>query len=196
MSSLGYSEIESNDTLVENISNNKNQQKRNKTYKKRRQPVVNKNKITGEKVESFLNLMKNVGNDNANDGSGLADFNPPPKPLITKQPDEIQANDIKKNEQDNEINQNDFNSLDDYVANEKYYNQYIPYYTETQNTSQSLSGNKDKLFEKLNYVIHLLEEEKDSKTNNITEELVLYMFLGVFVIFIVDSFARVSKYKR
>ena len=94
------------------------------------------------------------------------------------------------------VNQNDYNSLDDYAANEKYYNQYIPYYTEAQNQPNVSANKKDKLFEKLNYVIHLLEEEKDSKTNNVTEELVLYMFLGVFVIFIVDSFARVSKYKR
>jgi len=194
MSSLGYSEIETSDNLVENKYNSKNQQKRNKTYKKKRQPMTNKKqKITGEKVESFLNLMKDVGNDNSNDGSGLADFNPPPKPQLTKQPDEIQQN---EDEIDNVVTNNDYNNLDDYVANEKYYNQYIPYYTEAQNKGQQLSGNKDKLFEKMNYVIHLLEEEKDSKTNNVTEELVLYMFLGVFVIFIVDSFARVSKYKR
>ena len=42
---------------------------------------------------------------------------------------------------------------------------------------------------KLNYMIHLLEETKEEKTSNVTEELVLYMFLGVFVIFVVDSFA-------
>ena len=42
----------------------------------------------------------------------------------------------------------------------------------------------------------LMEENKDEPNKNVTEELVLYMFLGVFVIFIVDSFARVSKYKR
>ena len=191
MSSLGYSEIDTQDNL-ENKYNNRLQTKegilkKKKTYKKKRQPIRNKNKITGEKVESFLNLMKDVGNNDSSDGSGLADFNPPPKPVLTKQPDEVV--------EDDSINQNDFNSLDDYAANEKYYNQYIPYYTEAQNQPKMLD-NKDKLFEKLNYVIHLLEEEKDSKTNNVTEELVLYMFLGVFVIFIVDSFARVSKYKR
>jgi len=188
MSSLGYSEIES----MENLENkyNSKKQKKNKTFKKRMQP--DKKKMTGENVENFLNLMKDVGNNDSTDGSGLADFNPPPKPLITKQPDDIIEND---NIADNSISNNDFNNLDDYAANEKYYNQYIPYYTESQNQPKILD-NKDKLFEKLNYMIHLLEEEKDSKTNNITEELVLYMFLGVFVIFIVDSFARVSKYKR
>ena len=50
--------------------------------------------------------------------------------------------------------------------------------------------------EKLNYIVQVLEETKDEKTSNISEELVLYMFLGVFVIFVVDSFARAGKYTR
>ena len=184
MSSLGYSEIETMENLDNKYDSKK--QKKNKTFKKRMQP--GKQKMTGKNVENFLNLMKDVGNNDSTDGSGLADFNPPPKPLLTKQPDDIVEN-------DNSVSENDYNNLDDYAANEKYYNQYIPYYTEAQNQPKTLDS-KDKLFEKMNYVIHLLEEEKDSKTNNVTEELVLYMFLGVFVIFIVDSFARVSKYKR
>ena len=192
-STLGFADF-NNDGEIKNVYNESSKVKHNKTYKKRE---CNKKKITGEKVENFLNLMKDFGNNDSTDGSGLADFNPPPKPLITKQPDDIIENDNIANNSvaDNSISDNDFNNLDDYAANEKYYNQYIPYYTESQNQPKILD-NKDKLFEKLNYMIHLLEEEKDSKTNNITEELVLYMFLGVFVIFIVDSFARVSKYKR
>ena len=42
----------------------------------------------------------------------------------------------------------------------------------------------------------MLEEQQDERTGSVTEELVLYMFLGVFVIFVVDSFSRVSKYTR
>jgi hypothetical protein len=45
-------------------------------------------------------------------------------------------------------------------------------------------------------MIHLLEEQKDEKTGHIMEELILYSFLGVFMIFIVDSFARAGKYVR
>ena len=52
------------------------------------------------------------------------------------------------------------------------------------------------LIDKLNYMINLLEEQQDEKTNNVTEEVVLYSFLGIFIIFIVDSFARVGKYVR
>jgi hypothetical protein len=45
-------------------------------------------------------------------------------------------------------------------------------------------------------MINLLEEKQDEKTNNVTEEIILYSFLGIFIIFIVDSFARVGKYVR
>ena len=57
-------------------------------------------------------------------------------------------------------------------------------------------ANRDELMRKLNYLIHMMEEGKDEKTENVTEELVLYLFLGVFVIFVVDSFARAGKYTR
>lgn len=50
--------------------------------------------------------------------------------------------------------------------------------------------------DKLNYIITLLEEQQDQRTNHVTEEIVLYSFLGVFMIFIVDSFVRVGKYVR
>jgi len=58
------------------------------------------------------------------------------------------------------------------------------------------SPNQDSIMEKLNYMINLLEENHDERTGNVTEEVVLYSFLGVFIIFIADSFARVGKYTR
>lgn len=57
-------------------------------------------------------------------------------------------------------------------------------------------GARDPLLEKLNHVIHLLEEQQDDKTSHVTEEIILYFLLGVFVIFIVDSFTRLGKYTR
>jgi len=62
--------------------------------------------------------------------------------------------------------------------------------------SMDMGSNYDVLIEKLNYMINLLEEQQDEKTNNVTEEVVLYSFLGIFIIFIVDSFSRVGKYVR
>lgn len=62
--------------------------------------------------------------------------------------------------------------------------------------TNSYSVVDNKLMEKINYMIHMLEQQHNEKTSNITEEFVLYTFLGVFIIFIVDSFARTGKYTR
>jgi hypothetical protein len=76
------------------------------------------------------------------------------------------------------------------------------YYTESQynfssnNSDLNNNSNQEILINKLNYMINLLEEQQDEKTNNVTEEVVLYSFLGIFIIFVVDSFARVGKYVR
>ena len=75
--------------------------------------------------------------------------------------------------------------------NRPYYNNesQVQGYATTQ-TSQDI------LLQKLNYMINLLEEQQDEKTNNVTEEVILYSFLGIFIIFVIDSFARVGKYVR
>ena len=70
-----------------------------------------------------------------------------------------------------------------------------PYYAKMGISSGSSSGDTQ-LMEKINYMIHLLEGQQHEKTANITEEFLLYTFMGVFVIFIVDSFARAGKYTR
>ena len=58
-----------------------------------------------------------------------------------------------------------------------------------------VAGNQE-LMTKLNYLIHLLEDQKEERVGSITEELVLYCFLGVFIIFVLDSFVKVGKYVR
>ena len=108
-------------------------------------------------------------------------------------------------------------SINDSEENEDYYKRFIPNYEEmykkqpqhisppnhpqynyNQNTQQhnNSQNSQDILIDKLNYMINLLEEQQDEKTNNITEEIILYSFLGIFIIFIVDSFSRVGKYTR
>ena len=74
-------------------------------------------------------------------------------------------------------------------------NYYQPSQGQGQETSYSNDSNQV-LIEKLNYMINLLEEQQDQKTGSVTEEVVLYSFLGVFIIFVVDSFAKVGKYVR
>lgn len=65
-----------------------------------------------------------------------------------------------------------------------------------KNQSQNALDDNYKLLSKLDYIIHLLEEQHNEKTNHINEELILYLFLGIFMIFVLDSFARASKYIR
>ena len=57
-------------------------------------------------------------------------------------------------------------------------------------------GSQQQLMEKLNYMIHLLEEQQKEPTQHILEEFLLYGLLGIFMIFLVDSFTRVGKYTR
>jgi hypothetical protein len=76
----------------------------------------------------------------------------------------------------------------------KYSDSYKLNYNASQNNTHNYDNNK--LLSKLDYVIHLLEEQHNEKTNYITEELILYLFLGIFILFVLDSFARASKYVR
>ena len=55
---------------------------------------------------------------------------------------------------------------------------------------------QDVLLTKLTYIIKLLEEQQDERTSFVVEELILYSFLGIFIIFIIDSFGKASKYIR
>jgi hypothetical protein len=77
-------------------------------------------------------------------------------------------------------------------ANKQYYNNE----SQMQGYMSGQQPTQDVLLQKLNYMINLLEEKQDEKTNNVTEEVVLYSFLGIFIIFVIDSFARVGKYVR
>ena len=73
----------------------------------------------------------------------------------------------------------------------QYYQQYVPF-----NNGNVPENNDSKLINKINYMIQLLEDQKDQKTNHVTKEIILYSFLGVFTIFVIDSFARAGKYVR
>jgi hypothetical protein len=72
---------------------------------------------------------------------------------------------------------------------------YLPSVFQASSVGEDVE-NKDIMMQKLDRIISLLEDQHDEKTGHVTEELVLYCFLGVFIIFIVDSFARAGKYVR
>jgi hypothetical protein len=78
-------------------------------------------------------------------------------------------------------------------------NEFYPYPLPSSMMNQQYNNHSsggDNVIEKLNYMINLLEESHDERTGSVTEEVILYSFLGIFIIFIADSFARVGKYTR
>lgn len=164
------------------------------------------------RVNEIIHKMSSVSVDN--DGAKLADFNPPPKPEIH----------IKKDLQDGrsadppitnlanplQIPAPSFSNrtVNPYVTNNaanislgNYQQVYTPQMTPAAKPYYAAMGisnsdSNDKVMEKINYMIHLLENMENEKTANVTEEFVLYTFLGVFVIFVLDSFSRHGKYVR
>lgn len=181
MSSFIFSASPFESSENENNSNYLEQRKKKKNVTFKKQP--------SSKVSS-LKLF-----DNNDDDQDLADFNPPKPPKLTT-----------LNEEDND--KRDYNENDKTILNTTDY----PYNNENNNilpdsynipsaynntppiNNHNLSNHE--LNEKINHIIHLLEESHNEKTSNITEELILYSFLGVFIIFIVDSFTKSGKYTR
>jgi len=92
-----------------------------------------------------------------------------------------------------------------YPIDPNYSNYHMSYVNNGSNASNVANGSNasnrakvtdTKLLEKINYMIQLLEKQDVEKTAHITEEFVLYTFLGVFMIFVLDSFVRGGKYTR
>ncbi len=100
---------------------------------------------------------------------------------------------------------NNYTNYGDSKSAEDYYKRMLPgyrnpanrlYYNTTHPQNNPEYPSQDVLLQKLNYMITLLEDQQDEKTSNVTEEVVLYSFLGIFIIFIADTFVRAGKYVR
>lgn len=166
------------------------------------------------RVNEIINKMSSVSVDN--DGAKLADFNPPPNPAVqikkdlqqpgTKSADPPITNLANPLQMPAPTFSN--RSVNPYVTNNaanitlgNYQQVYTPQVTPINKpyyASMGLTGDStdSKVMEKINYMIHMLENMEHEKTANVTEEFVLYTFLGVFVIFVLDSFSRSGKYVR
>jgi hypothetical protein len=196
MSLALYASPINNDEPMNNSMNNNSMNNNNNIDKKRNIRKTIKNRSPPHVQKMIKTIYESFG-DEEND---IADFTPPPHAEQTKIPQNNYSSELLANknlgisensENDSSINKEAFNTLPSTYSND-YYKEYVPYYNQMSQTN----GNKDQLLEKLNYMIHLLEEQQDVKTGHVMEEIILYSFLGVFMIFIVDSFARAAKYTR
>jgi hypothetical protein len=180
--------------------------------------LANNDKNT--KVNELLNKITAFNAEN--DGNKLANFIPIDKPIITNVRDtttdsngyDETASPLKKGKylDPSELLPKTLEQqrMGQFIANESpeisysNYNQSYsapklfqhPAVNNVGNIGSPITSSDGKIMEKINYMIHLLEEQKTEKTANITEEFILYMFLGVFVIYTVDSFTRAGKYIR
>ena len=176
------------------------------TYAKRR-GANNRTQKRQDYNESKVNSVLNaIHNKTPSSDSSLGDFKPI-EPPISVGVENTKINNPDSHS-DDDLDLRDLNTahMTEQVS-EEYYKQFIPTYRSKQQQQQlpphqpampthTYNGTNSNIMTKLNYMIHLLEEQKDERTNNVTEEVVLYSFLGIFVIFIVDSFVRVGKYVR
>jgi hypothetical protein len=175
-----------------------------------------RNKNINKLIEKMTAIQTN------NDGSGLIDFNPPPRPEINhktnlKPSDLLPTSTSTDNFPTNSIGRSPVNyaptsspvfNKENFLDNGNYKKMYeppslvntssgyVPYYAKSQIYGSDASKYDEQLLKKINYMIHLLEEQKKEKTDNVTEEFILYSFLGIFVIYIVDTFTRSGKYTR
>ena len=64
------------------------------------------------------------------------------------------------------------------------------------NDTPQMKPSSNEMLSKLNNIIEMFEDQKEIKTGQKNEEIILYCFLGVFVIYIMDSFVSIGKYSR
>lgn len=176
------------------------------------------NNERNQRVIEMIQRMSSVQNDN--DGAKLADFTPPPRPESMRKDssmygagkvDAIPPMENPLQHPPHVIDsagssgsgfiysplgvQPSYNNYSDsYTGKMTELKNHQPYYATQMGMG---AGNpNDKMMEKLNYMIHMLENLEHEKTANVTEEFILYTFLGVFVIFVLDSFSKNGKYVR
>jgi len=64
------------------------------------------------------------------------------------------------------------------------------------NGETPIKPTNNEMLSKLNSILEMFEDQKEIRTGQKNEEIVLYCFLGVFVIYIMDSFVNIGKYSR
>ena len=137
------------------------------------------------RVNQLLNKITDAG-------TGLADFVPisaPKNTLADLIPTVPKMHDYSPNNAGEDRLSNYTNSYESGILGK-------PYYSSMGINGSNNNNTDNTVMQKLNYITHILEDIQMEKTSNVTEELILYSFLGVFVIFVVDSFAKAGKYYR
>lgn len=187
------------------------------------------------KNTNVQNIMKTMTDFDFSDsdGTGLADFRPPPLPQIarpvisTGSTKEGMSNNVRVTDPgsaeyraSNESSSYDSNNFSGKVEESKSLGMYTNYKSAhdakrspdpmflqnafgtgsgermTKYAMTNSSGSSDKLMEKLNHLVYMLEEQKNERTNNVMQEVILFAYIGIFTIFVCDTFVRIGKTLR
>ena len=182
---------ETNDESINSLIEKKRTLTHNKTQKRHDSGIGN-----NQRVKYALEEIHNNSAE-SEDGNNLDDFKPPPPPIssgVEKTEERTKGKEIyrvsgsppRPTYEDSNLDMNNIKSVYGTAKkNDEYYNKVIPGYRQQQSGNMQEMNNNDILLTKINYMINLLEEQQDERTNNVTEEVVLYSFLGIFIIFIV-----------
>jgi len=198
-----YNNNASNNSANNNNANNNNANNNNSATCKKNQTYKNKNsqKIDKTMLQQLYN-SNNSNNSNNDDSYDMGDFVPVQKTMHnaniqqqvlnsnTKYNEVLDDDDVVRKtnlemSKDNEIYKQFINNYNNSIEKDLYNSNYL-------NTSTS---NND-LIKRLDKILYLLEEDKNDQNHLITEELILYVFLGVFIIYVLDSFVKAGKYVR
>jgi len=194
--------------------NNKNHKRlpsSNKTIKNKDNEREERNrKIHKLLNENNLKINNSDGDSDDEDNNYLADFNPPSYPEI-QEPKKIVKENMSayaegtyrqqsgdgQDGQDELITKEGFKQIPSNNL-QQYYEKYNAYLNDSKNgySNSNMNVSNQELLKKIDNILFLLEEQRETRTNYVTEELILYIFLGIFVIYLADSFVKVGKYIR
>jgi hypothetical protein len=110
--------------------------------------------------------------------------------------DHVRVSDIHKNIQ--EENDKELSSF--YSSEMPNVEKYIPIpsdqYLLMEDQHKVPAKRPDDLVQKIDRLMQMFEEQREIKTGQKNEEIVLYCFLGVFTIYVLDSFVSIGRYTR
>jgi hypothetical protein len=213
-----------NSDSSDNILNQKRHKKTQRKYPKIEN--FDTNRFDPNKVSSVLKEIHNTTEEDDDEkdvfnpppkpeSMGVMKTTPPKEGFISPLGRTVGNAPTPNDSNGDNLDLNDYSNYGDSKSIEEYYKSVLPGYNpqknyvntpyypykEQQNTDINRSSDinhssQDVLMQKLNYVISLLENQQDEKTNHVTEEVILYSFLGIFIIFIADTFVVAGKYTR
>lgn len=171
----------------DNININNNLQQNNFSKKQSKNKTIKNDNIKKIKAEMLKNNFE-LSDDDDDENNDLENFKP------------VQEQNLKKDTNSQNINQENLNQENHFNSsnnNDAYVSDYYKNYLKTLDANRNIESiSNNELLKKLDNILYLLEDQTEEKNSYVTEELILYIFLGIFVIYVLDSFVRVGKYTR